>query len=221
MGELRLYAVGLEEVRRIVGAPPEYAAMLSEIARRAQPEVTAQPARGRTLLGRLGPLFRRPHPALFVPDPGSPTDDDLAALLSGQYLTPDRSPAIWRLLETLVGGLAWGTTRLELEQHALNDLDFALTRGGVAAAIGVGQLIAHDLRLPIAPVAGLTVGYQPHRRVLEMTAAYTEVQDDLPQPEQRDLVHELVLWLGGFPHWAEVAPTLGRPEPDLVGFWAT
>ena len=35
MGELRLYAIGLDEVRGIIGAPPHQLEQLRELARRA------------------------------------------------------------------------------------------------------------------------------------------------------------------------------------------
>ena len=41
------------------------------------------------------------------------------------------------------------------------------------------------------------------------------------QPEQRDMINSLAIWLDGFLPWAQVAASLGRPVPDLVGFWAS
>jgi hypothetical protein len=34
------------------------------------------------------------------------------------------------------------------------------------------------------------------------------------------MVNSLATWLDGFVHWSTVAVAMGRPEPDLVGFWA-
>ena len=30
----------------------------------------------------------------------------------------------------------------------------------------------------------------------------------------------LASWLDGFVPWAQVAASMGRPVPDLIGFWA-
>ena len=34
------------------------------------------------------------------------------------------------------------------------------------------------------------------------------------------MVSALTVWLDGFVPWAQVAASLGRPVPDLIGFWA-
>jgi hypothetical protein len=34
------------------------------------------------------------------------------------------------------------------------------------------------------------------------------------------MIEPLAVWLDGFAPWAKVAASLGRPVPDLVGFWA-
>src|SRR5690606_40003393 len=80
MGELRLYAIGIDEVRGMFGARPDEAQRLREIAARAlEPEPVA-PSGG--LLSRLGPIFRRP-PGAPVISPTQPQPADLEALLAG------------------------------------------------------------------------------------------------------------------------------------------
>jgi hypothetical protein len=69
-------------------------------------------------------------------------------------------------------------------------------------------------------VEGLTVGWHPYDKVLDMLDAYRSAIQDLPSTEQQELVSALVNWLEAFPAWARVAGDLGRPRPDLVAFWA-
>ena len=34
------------------------------------------------------------------------------------------------------------------------------------------------------------------------------------------MINTLAIWLDGFVPWAQVAASLSRPVPDLIGFWA-
>lgn len=219
-GDLRLYAVGADEMLQILGASQQYAAELTEIAARAMPTAAEPAAAKHGLLDRLGPIFRRAPQAVLV-DPNDPTGEDLTRLLGGQFIPPDRVVATWRLLEILAQGRSWGSTRLSLDQRALDDFDFALARGGVSAAVGVRHLVNHDLRLTLPPAAGLKVGFQPYTHVLDMADAYRQALPQVPGEDRQELIAGLIKWLDGFPHWAEVAPRVGRPVPDLVGFWVS
>ena len=86
------------------GASPEVSRHLREIA---QHTFTPPAAESRGLLSRLGPIFRRP-PATPVISQTQPEPQDVEVLLAGAYVPPDRMGATWRLLETLVQGIAWG-----------------------------------------------------------------------------------------------------------------
>jgi hypothetical protein len=202
MGELRLYAVGVEEVRGMFGASPPIAEHLREVARRAFAPPAVE-ARG-GLLSKLGPIFKRVPATPVI----SPTQ-------------PDRTGATWRLLETLVQGIAWGSTRMSLTAQSLDDLDFALARGGVAASVGLRHLLNSTMSLNLVPVQGLTVGWHPYHKALAMAAAYRSAIQDIKTEEQREMINSLTVWLEGFVPWAQVAASLGRPVPDLVGFWAS
>ncbi|MFT4166776.1 MAG: hypothetical protein QM650_16185 [Microlunatus sp.] len=216
MGELRLYAIGIEELRGIIGAGP-LTEELREAARRAfAPPI---PPKSTGLLGKLGPLFRRPPDAPIV-GATDPVPHDVDVLLAGAYIHPDRMGASWRVLEALAAYRAWGSTRLPLDPQSLEDLDFALARGGVAAAVGIGHLLASNTGVRLIPVQGLTVGWHRHAKALAMADAYRAAGPAIKTDEQRELVSNLVGWLDGFVHWSHVAGTLGRPVPDLVGFWA-
>src|SRR5215210_3867981 len=152
MGELRLYAIGLEEVRGMFGASPAVAEHLRGVAQRAFAPPAGDERHG--LLSKLGPIFRR-VPATPVISPTQPEPQDVEVLLAGAYVPPDRMGATWRLLETLVQGIAWGSTRMTLSRQALDDLDFALARGGVSASIGLRHLLNSNPGLNLIPVQGL------------------------------------------------------------------
>ena len=217
MGELRLYAVGLDEVRGVRGAPDDRAEHLREVARRAfTPAPDAQPA---GLLGKLGPLFRRP-PAAQVVSPTQPEPHDVEVLLAGAHIRPERTGATWRVLETLICDLAWGSTKMSLSPQALDDLDFALARGGVSSSVGLRHLLDTTAALDLMPVQGLTVGWHRYETALAMAGAYRAAMPQIRTTEQQEMVTALAHWLDGFVPWAQVAASLGRPVPDLIGFWA-
>jgi hypothetical protein len=110
---------------------------------------------------------------------------------------------------------------MSLTTQSLDDLDFALTRGGVSASVGLRHLLNSTLSLNLIPVQGLTVGWHPHQKAVAMAAAYRSAIQGMKTTEQRDMINSLALWLDGFVPWAQVAASLGRPVPDLVGFWAS
>jgi hypothetical protein len=217
MGELRLYAIGIEEMRGMLGAPPHQVEQLRQLATVAFAPPREENRSG--LLGKLGPIFRR-VPATPVISPTQPEPRDVEVLLAGAYVPPERVGATWRVLETLVQGLAWGSTRLSLDAQQLDDLDFALARGGVSAAVGLRHLLSSTTSVNLIPVQGLTVGWHPHEKALAMAGAYRSALPQIKTDEQREMVNSLATWLDGFVHWSTVAVALGRPVPDLVGFWA-
>jgi hypothetical protein len=218
MGELRLYAIGIEEVRGMFGAPPQERERLRAVA--TQLLAPAQsPAHKGGLIAKLGPIFKRP-PAAPVISPTQPVPQDVDALLAGAYVPPDRTGATWRVLETLVQGTAWGSTLVTLTPESLDDLDFALARGGVTSAVGLRHLLNSSPSLNLIPVHGLTVGWHPHDKALAMAGAYRAAMPQVKTRAQQEMVAALVGWLDGFVPWAQVANSQHRPFPDLVGFWA-
>ncbi len=200
------------------GASPQVAEHLREVARRAFAP-PAEVGRG-GLLSKLGPIFKR-VPGTPLISPTQPEPHDVEVLLAGAYVPPERAGATWRLLETLVQGIAWGSTRMSLTPQSLDDLDFALARGGVSASVGLRHLLNSTMSLNLVPVQGLTVGWHPHHKALAMAAAYRSAIQDIKTEEQREMINALTSWLDGFVPWAQVAASLGRPVPDLVGFWAS
>lgn len=219
MGEVRLYAIGIDELRGVIGARPEQQETLKAICASAFAPQQAAAERPKGLLSRLGPLFKRPPDAPVI-SPTQPEPHDVDVLLSGAYVPHERLGASWRILETLAQGLAWGSTRMGLTDQNLDDLDFALARGGVPSAVGLRHLLSSPASLTLLPVGGLTLGWQPHQQAGVMAETYRRAIPDLKSADHQELVAALVTWLDGFQHWAQVAERLGRPRPDLVSFWA-
>ncbi|MDN5760884.1 MAG: hypothetical protein L0H41_01015 [Microlunatus sp.] len=217
MGELRLYAIGIEEMRGIIGAGNQTPELRAAADRAFAPAVSPKP---RGLIAKLGPLFKRP-PDAPVLSPTDPEPLDVDALLAGAYISPERTGASWRVLEALTQYRCWGSTRMPLTLQSLDELDFALARGGVAAAVGLGHLLASNTDVRLIPVPGLTVGWHRHDKALAMAGAYRAAMPQIKSEEQRELVSALATWLDGFIPWSQVAADLGRPVPDLVGFWAS
>lgn len=213
MAGLRLHAIGIDEFRDLLDPGSGDRAELRAILRQAFAP-SAEATRG-GLLGRLG-LGRRP---VAVLGPDDPTEADIDAFLAGDTMLPPRLPAAWRMLEALTAARAWGSTELALSSYDVDQLDFALARGGVAAAVGLRHLFTSATHVSLVPVHGLTVGWHANHKALAMAQAYREALDEVP-PEHRGEVTGLVNWMDGFPHWAEVAGSVGRPAPDLVGFWS-
>lgn len=200
------------------GAAPSERERLRAVAHRLlAPTPEARRAGG--LIEKLGPIFRRP-PAARVVSPTQPVPQDVEVLLAGAYVPPERTGATWRVLETLVQGTAWASTLMSLTPASLDDLDFALARGGVSAAVGLRHLLSTPTSLNLVPVQALTVGYHPYDKALAMAGAYREAIPEIKTREQQELITALVAWLDGFGGWAELAASRNRPVPDLLGFWA-
>ena len=216
MGELRLYAIGIDEVRSMFGAPPELAERLRQQAVVAL--APPQTAEHTGLLSKLGPIFRRP-PGTPVLDPDDPVPADLDRILAGAFVPAERSVASWRLLELLIKENAWGWTGLSLHGEELDNLDFDLARGGVHAAAGLRHLLNTHTELPLIAPGGLLVGFHSGEEATWMADSYRQAIEAIEDAEHRDLVFALATWLDGFTHWADLAPTMGRPAPDLIGFW--
>lgn len=211
-GDLRLYAISVDDVRTFFGADPARAAQLREQAN----AILAPPPAARPK--KLGPIFKR-TPAAPVLAPTDPVPADLDALLHGAYVPPERTGATWRLLETLIAANAWGSTRTEIASTALDELDFALTRGGVSSGYGLRHLLTTSTQVNLLPVHGLTVGFHTHRVAVAMADGYRRALPEVESPAHRDLVEAFAGWLDQFGPWGERARELNVRPPDLLGFW--
>ncbi|GAB2588749.1 hypothetical protein [Microlunatus antarcticus] len=105
MAGLRAYALGVAELRAVVGATGPAAERLRAIAAQAFPPGGAASA----VPDRLGPIYRR-VPGAPVVRPEDPTRRDLDALLAGTPILPRRAAPVWRLVEAFAAGLAWSSS---------------------------------------------------------------------------------------------------------------
>ena len=216
MGELRLYAIGIDEVQAMFGASGELAERL-----RAQAHAALAPPEEVTPGGwrsKFGPIFRR-VPGTPVIDPQAPRPEDLERILTGDYVPADRAVATWQVMEVLIKENSWGSTGLWSDGEQLESLDFALARGGVHAADGLWHLLHQRTELPLIVPDGLLVGYHSHETAHRMGDSYREAVPEIEDEQQRATVTDLVDWLARFGGWAETAATDGRPAPDLIAYW--
>lgn len=213
--DIRLYAIGMDEVVTMYGAAAEgapEATQLREIGERGcRPEAEEAP-RG------LGRFFARRTRTLTEVDPDEPDADDVEAFLTGDSIAPHRVRAAWRLQERLIAGRAWGSFSLPYGTQDVDQVDFALARGGVSAAVGLRHLFASTTPISLVSRHDLVVGWHDHDRAHQMAESFRTALDEVPT-EQRDQVVQLVDWLDQLDTWAEQAAAAGRPRPDLIGFW--
>ena len=212
MGELRLYAIGIDEVRDVFCAPPALAAEFRRIAADAFPPRATAKSPG--MLGKLGPLFRRP-PNAPVLRPDTPIEADVADLLAGHFVSPPRQPAAWRLLEAYLAAKAWSTHGIDLDVNRFNDLEFDLARVGVSPEFGLGKLVNGELGLPLQTYRGLSTGCTKHPQALAAASAWRGALPHL-SPGNRAIAEPYAAWLAQFHHYAQAAPQAGRPLPDLI-----
>lgn len=212
MGELRLHAIGVDEVRDVFCASDEVAADFRRVVAEAFPPETLPKAPG--MLGKLGPLFRKPPGAVLV-RPDTPLEDDVADLLAGRYVRPERQSVAWRLLEAYLAEKSWSRHRIELDVGQFNDLEFDLARAGVEPRFGLGRLVNQELGIPLQTYRGLSTGYTPHAVALEAASVW---RNALPQlaPQNRAIAEPYAAWLAQFHHYAQAAPARGRPVPDVI-----
>jgi hypothetical protein len=216
MGSLRIYAIAIDEVREIFGAPEETAAALRAIAAHRFPTA---PASSPGRLAKLGPVFRR-APDAPVLRPGVPSGSDVETLLAGRYVPPHRLSACWVLVESWIEAMSWGCTSTEVSETRLNDFDFELAKAGVPSRFGLGQLLRFDLGIAMVPCPGLGAGFAHGDHVAGMTQAWRAAVDTLApdfQPDARTLLE----WFGNYPAWTAAAPARHRHAPDLIALLTT
>lgn len=193
MRTLRLYGIGIDAVRDIFGADPELAERLRASARTLG---DATPAERRTLLGKLGPLFKR-APATEV-DANRPLARDVDALLSGGYVPPDRASQSWQVMHVWLGDLADCVTTVTIDD--LDDVEFDLARVGLSSEFSLRRLAERDLGIPLRPLPGQVVGYAKHRQAVEthheLARVLADPLDDAPlRSGTQDAIQPLMAFL--------------------------
>ncbi len=206
-----LYALAIDEVRDIFGAPDDVASALRAIAAdRFAPKTRTAPG----LLGKLGPMFARPVEGP-VTQPGTPNRDDMETLLSGRYVRPDRLAPSWLLVEAWLEAMAWDSHRDDLAEADLDAFDFDLAKAGVPTSLGLRALVSRRWDVPLGMAPGLLAGFVPGEQVRAMSQAWTQAVDDLDD-RHRERAGAYASWLGRYPSWDDAARAGHRPAPDLV-----
>ncbi len=216
MGTLRLYALGINEMRDLFQGSPQVAERLSQLVAETYPTRPEPPPRG--FFDRL--MRRDEQPATVATrTQGGPTSDDVDRVVRGHFVSPDRLPAAWNLVTIWLGDRAWGTTRIEIDESAGNDLDFDLAAAGVPPSASVRSLFERSLQLPIQPLPGGAAGYLRGQRADAMRAAWVSAVPRL-SPENAETAQQMVTWLGGLDSWRDQARDAGRPAPDIIALYS-
>ena len=206
-----LHAIALDEVRDMIGAPDAEAARLRAVA--AQ-RFGRHPDDSTGLLGKLGPVLRRPIDAPVL-RPDTPLAEDCDRLLAGRHVPPPRLAASWRLLQAWIEATAWSSHAAPVDPAALNSLDFDLARAAVPARFGVSALVEHHLDIALLPPPDLAAGHRSAGHALQVAAAWQAALPEL-EPATAAWVSPIADWLSHFGEWTDAASAAGRPAPDLI-----
>lgn len=213
MAGLRLYAIGITELRDVFGAAPELAERLRQVAAQAFPAPTTEQRRRGTLLGRIGPAMRQPiDPPVPPARPGS---QDVDALLNGRAVPLERLGYAWQVAEAWLDELSWGRLDLDINSQQLSRIEFALARAGLPASLALERLSQNDPQVPLRPGPGMQVGYCKNPHVNATRAGLTTIIEDLDDQTEA-AVGPLLRFLNGFDEWERAATDQGRPVPDVV-----
>mgnify|MGYP000891588409 CR=1 FL=1 len=217
MAQMMLFALGITELRDIFGAAPELADRLRAAACARLPPLTRkQPGRG-SLLGRIGPILKRPiEPTAPIPD--RPAEFDVENLLAARTVAPGRLAYAWQITLGWLADLSWGQIELELDERGLTQVEFDLARAGLPARLGLERLLQGNPQVPLQTPPGQRFGYAKHAHVEQTRSALAEIEAEVPE-QSRPLVARLLEFLGRFAAWAELAEQAGRPAPDLIVVW--
>lgn len=214
MVEIRLYAIGIDEMRDWFGAGPATAATLRGVAAERF-RVPAAERRPTGMLSKLGPLFRRDPWAPRIPAE-LPSPSDVETLINAHFVPPERLDAAWTVVGAWLDALAWGRVITVLGATEWRDLEFDLARAGVPSQYAISKLWGLDPSLPLRPVPGTEVGYARHHHAVAtrgaLDAARARVMDSSREP-----LHAVLGFLRELDGWSAAAAATGRPAPDVVG----
>lgn len=211
MGEIRLHAISIHQIRDMFGADAELAGRLRQIAA----DAFAQPIERRRppLWQRLGPLSRHDPYQVRLPSDW-PLAQDWETLIAGRYVEPGRLLACWHVLDAWIDELDLGTHTMHLDRSQTDAFDFATAVAGLPAAFGVRQLSAGDPAIGLPPASGMRVGYSRLDHVLDTAAALGQVADQVAEPFTEQ-ARTLAQFLANFGPWSEQARAAGALDPDL------
>ncbi len=218
MVEVRLYAIGIDEVRDWFGAGPAGAATLRGVAAERF-RVPAAEQRPTGMLSKLGPLFRRDPWAPHIPV-DLPTPADVEMLINAHFVPPERLGAAWTVVRAWLDELSWGHVVTVLGATEWRDLEFDLARAGLPSQFAISKLWNLDPALPLRPVPGTAVGYARHHHAVATREALGDAWQRVTDPS-REPLHDILGFLRGLDGWTAMASAAGRPAPDVVGVCRT
>jgi hypothetical protein len=212
MPEVRCWAIGIGEVRTLFAGDPAVRDVLVGLVEPFESTVT--PARQPGLLGKLGPLLRRPPDAPVIPL-GTPTRLEAEAIVHGRYIAEPRLDAAWHLVRRWLDRSAVDAVHLDLDDHGLDSLDFDLARAGVGSQHGVRHLWRRDASLPLRPAPGMTVGYLRHVDAVALGADWAQAVATLDGASAAAAT-TVVGFLTRLSDAGDSESGAGRPAPDVV-----
>lgn len=161
-------AISIDDVRDIFGAAPGLANRLREAA--AARFAAPAPRRSRW----FGPVLKR-DPDLRV-DPSAPSKDDVANLLTGAFVPPDRVAGSWTLLISWLDELSVAVERIAWDPARADDMEFDLSRAGLNSDYALRNLAERDLGISLRPLPGQIAGYAKHVQARETLEALTAIR---------------------------------------------
>ena len=220
MGELRLHAISVYDVRDMFGADPDLAAELRRIASNTFAVPATEQQRKPSMIQRIGPMFRR-DPLAVVVGHDDPTPSDWEALIAGRFVDPSRLIASWKVVDAWVDERDYGTTTFTLTAAHAEAFDFALTKAGLHSQYSLGALMANDIALPLRPAHGMRIGYAKNSHVLSTAEALRVIVGRVDEAWRGGAEH-LLAFLDEFAGWTQQAQQADRMLPDLyVAWWET
>lgn len=216
MSTLRLHALSIDEVRDLFQGSPQVAEQVRALAARAYPPPVQPVARG--LLGKLGPLVRRPMDAPVVL-PGVPTPAEIDMVVHGRYIPPQRLSAAWAVAELWFTDRSFDSVSVSIDESASTELDFELAAAGVPPSASLRSLIGRSLGIPLQPMPGQASGYLRGSRVDAFRAAWSDAVPRVRGPNAKT-AQQVVTWLGGLEDWRAAAKGAGRPQPDVIALYS-
>jgi len=192
---LWLYAIPVDDVRGFFSAPPDLAAEL--LAQAGAVIVAPKPA---NLIGKVGPLFRKPiAPVVDIP---LPSQDDAQNLVDGRAVAPERLYPAWTIVRHWCEVRAAGRLALELTDTQLGSIDFHLVTGGLSSQFSLETIIARDPHLPLRPANKLRVGWMPATQAAQAGPQWpTALADGRVPDDVMPLAEQLAGFFTQVPDW--------------------
>lgn len=207
---MSLFAIGIAEVGAMFSPTPVLADRLRGVADSQFPAPADEHRRRGTLLGRIGPLLRRPIDPPSAP--ARPVRPDVEALLAARAIPPARLGYAWQIVLAWLTAQCWGRLDVDVGIERLAQVESRL------ASAGVPLRPLGNSTLPLPMLADQRVRFLPGTRIPTAKAALVSAIMDAD--EASPAITQAVLgFLDDFGGWTEQAAAAGRPPPDLVMIW--